>query len=135
VAGWRRVHLDELPEHPVGDEDFSLHWRPVRATLGVRAFGTNAYVAREAGEHVVEPHTEQDHVEVYFVHRGTARFTLDGETFDAPEGTYVYLDDPRVRREALALEAGTTVLSFGGPPVFEPSEWEGRWLSEAGEDF
>ena len=24
----------------------------------------------------------------------------------------------------------TTILSFGGPPTFEPSEWEGRWLRE-----
>jgi quercetin dioxygenase-like cupin family protein len=88
-------------------------------------------VAREAGEHVVEPHSEQDQVELYFVHRGSARFTLDGETFEAPAGTYVYLDEPSVRREAVALEAGTTVLSFGGPPVFAPSEWEGRWLREA----
>jgi quercetin dioxygenase-like cupin family protein len=135
APGWRRVHLDELPEHPVAGEDFSLHWRPVRVTLGIRAFGTNAYLAGKAGEHVVEPHTEDDQVEVYFVHRGSARFTLDGETFDAPAGTYVYLDDPKVRREALALEDGTTVLSFGGPPNFEPSGWEERWLREAGEDF
>ena len=29
------------------------------------------------------------------------------------------------------LEEGTTVLSFGGPPTFKPSDWEGRWLRES----
>jgi quercetin dioxygenase-like cupin family protein len=81
---------------------------------------------------VVEPHDEDEHVELYFVHTGSARFTLDGETFDAPAGTYVYVDTPSVHRHAVALEAGTTVLSFGGPPTFEPSEWEGRWIEELG---
>jgi len=134
MAGWRRAHLDELPDHLVSDEELELHWRPVRATLGVRAFGCNAYVAAAAGEDVVEAHTEDDQVEVYFVHAGAARFTIDGESFDAPAGTYVYLDDPALRRHAVALEAGTTILSFGGPPTFAPSEWESRWLAQAGED-
>jgi quercetin dioxygenase-like cupin family protein len=131
VKAWQRVHLDELPDLPGPD---SLRWRPVRHTLGVRAFGCNAYTADAAGVDVVEPHAEEDHVELYFVHAGSARFTLDGETFDAPAGTYVYIDDPKVHRHAVALEAGTTILSFGGPPSFTPSEWEGRWLREMGRD-
>lgn len=132
-GGWRTVHLDELTGRAVDlEEAGELRWLPVRHTLGVRAFGCNAYVACAAGEVVVEPHDEDEHVEMYFVHRGSARFTLAGETFDAPAGTYVYVDEPTVRREAHALEPGTTVLSFGGPPTFEPSAWEGRWLSESG---
>lgn len=127
--GWRRVSIDELPD--LGGPD-SLRWRPVRHTLGVRAFGCNAYTAPEAGVDVVEPHDEDEHVELYFVHTGSARFTLDGESFDAPAGTYVYIDTPSVHRHAVALEPGTTVLSFGGPPTFEPSEWEGRWIEELG---
>jgi hypothetical protein len=35
------------------------------------------------------------------------------------------------RREAVAREPGTTVLSFGEPSS-EPSEREGRWLRERG---
>ena len=132
-SGWRKAHLDDVPEYGVDLEDAGeLRWRPVRRTLGVRAFGCNAYTATEAGTVVVEPHDEDDHVEMYFVHTGAARFTLDGETFDAPAGTYVYLDEPKVRREAYALEAGTTVLSFGGPPTFRPSDWEDRWIEELG---
>ena len=121
MTSYRVIALDEIDAVPGPG---SLTWRPVRATLGLRAFGTNAYTAAQAGEDVVEPHTEDDHQELYFVFRGAARFTLDGETFDAPAGTYVYLEDPTVHRHAVALEPGTTVMSFGGPAVFEPSPWE-----------
>ena len=126
MARFRVVSLDDVEALPGPG---SLTWRPVRHTLGVRAFGTNAYTAERAGDDVVEPHTEDEHEEIYFVFRGAARFTLDGESFDAPAGTYVHLPDPKVHRHAVALEPGTTVLSFGGPPAFEPSEWEGRFLA------
>jgi hypothetical protein len=123
------VSLDDIEPVPVGGLDFSLRWLPVRHALGLRAFGTNAYVADAAGEHVVEPHTEgkdpaKDHQELYFVARGSARFTIDGTDHEAPTGTYVFIPDPRSHRQAVALEAGTTVLSFGAPPTFEPSPWE-----------
>jgi mannose-6-phosphate isomerase-like protein (cupin superfamily) len=111
----------------------TLTWRPVRAHLGIRAFGTNAYTAQNAGEDVVEPHTENpqlNHEELYFVARGRATFTLDGEEVDAPAGTYVFVPDTSVHRHAVAAEPGTTVLSFGGPPTFTPSAWE--WAFRAG---
>ena len=105
----------------------TLTWRPVRLTLGIEAFGTNAYTAEEAGVDVVEPHTESPelgHQELYFVASGRAKFILDGEEHDAPAGTYVFVPDTATHRHAIAEEAGTTVLSFGGPPVFKPSAWE-----------
>ena len=107
----------------------TLTWHPVRAALGIRAFGCNAYTADAAGKDVVEPHTEEgaDHEELYFVARGTAHFTIDGDEFDAPAGTYVFLPDPSSHRHATALEPGTTVLSFGGPPSFTPSAWEWKF--------
>ena len=111
----------------------TLTWRPVRAHLGIRAFGTNAYTAQQVGEEVVEPHTENpelDHEELYYVARGRATFTLDGEQIDAPAGTYVFVPDTSVHRHAVAAEPGTTVLSFGGPPTFTPSPWE--WAFRAG---
>ena len=126
MSGYRVVNLDDVEALPGPG---TLTWRPVRRTLGLKAFGTNAYTADEAGVDVVEPHTEDDHEEVYLVYRGAARFTLDGETFDAPAGTYVFIEDPKVHRHAVALEPGTTIMSFGGPPTFEPSEWEGRFLA------
>jgi quercetin dioxygenase-like cupin family protein len=124
------VHLDELEAIPGPG---SLTWHPVRLTLGVRAFGCNAYTAGEAGQDVVEPHTEDPelaHQELYFVAAGRATFTIDGDSHDAPAGTYVFIPDPASHRHAVATEAGTTVLTFGGPPTFEPSAWE--WAFRAG---
>jgi quercetin dioxygenase-like cupin family protein len=108
----------------------SLTWRPVRLELGIRAFGCNAYTAAEAGQDVVEPHTEDDHQELYFVTAGRAEFMIDEQRYDAPAGTYVFVPDPASHRHAVAVEAGTTVLSFGGPPTFMPSAWE--WAFQAG---
>lgn len=124
------VHLDQF-ESVQGPG--SLTWHPVRLTLGVQAFGCNAYTAAEAGEDVVEPHSEDPklaHQELYFVFTGRARFTIDGQSHDAPAGTYVFVPDPASHRHAVAVEPGTTVLSFGGPPTFEPSAWE--WAFKAG---
>ncbi len=125
------VHLDQLESIPGPG---TLTWHPVRLTLGVQAFGCNAYTAGEAGQDVVEPHTEDPklaHQELYFVARGRARFTIDGGSYDAPAGTYVFVPDPASHRHAVAEEAGTTVLSFGGPPTFEPSAWESTFRAAA----
>ncbi len=124
------VRLDELEAIPGPG---SLTWHPVRLALGVRAFGCNAYTAGEAGQDVVEPHTEDPklaHQELYFVAAGRATFTIDGSSYDAPPGTYVFVPDPASHRHAVAEEAGTTVLSFGRPPTFEPSPWEWAFLAD-----
>jgi len=105
----------------------TLLWKPVRRPLGVTAFGINAYTAVNAGDEVVEEHTEEQlgHEEIYFVHTGHAVFTVDGEEVDAPAGTMVYLDDVKQKRHAIAKEAGTTVIAIGGVPgKHEPSAWE-----------
>ena len=105
----------------------TLLWKPVRKTLGITAFGTNAYTAVNAGDEVVEEHTEETygHEEMYVVLRGHATFTVDGEEVEAPQGTIVFLDDPRQLRHAVAKEAGTTVLAVGGKPgAHEISAWE-----------
>jgi hypothetical protein len=102
-------------------------WKPVRKTLGVTAFGINAYTAANAGDEVVEDHTETQlgHEEIYAVVAGHATFTVDGEEVDAPAGTLVYLDDPAQQRSAVAKVANTTVLAIGGKPgVHEVSPWE-----------
>src|SRR5439155_6232441 len=104
-----------------------LVWKPVRKTLGVTAFGINAYTAANAGDEVVEEHTEQQlgHEEIYAVVSGRATFTVDGEVIDAPAGTLVYLDDVAQKRHAIAKEHGTTVLAIGGVPgKHEVSAWE-----------
>jgi hypothetical protein len=126
------MHLSELPAI---QGPGSLTWHPVRLALGIDAFGTNAYTADEIGQDVVEPHTEASddpagaHQELYYVATGRATFTIDGEQHDAPAGTFVFLPDPNSHRHAVAAEAPTTVLSFGGPATFEPSPWE--WTFQA----
>ena len=124
--GWETVRLDEIEPIPVVEG--RLLWRPVRRTLDVGAFGINSYVAPEAGDDVVEEHTERSlgHEEVYLVLSGRATFTLDGESLDAPAGTLVFLRDPAVKRHARAEEPGTTVLAVGGPRgrAYKPSPWE-----------
>ena len=43
---------------------------------------------------------------------GRARFELDGESVDAPDGTFVHVQ-PGVTRTAFAEEPGTTLLAMG----------------------
>jgi hypothetical protein len=120
----KTLRLDELEGIPVFG---TLVWKPVRKTLGVTAFGVNAYTAVNAGDEVVEEHTEQQlgHEEIYVVIAGHATFTVDGEDVDAPAGTLVYLDDVAERRQAVAKEPNTTVLAIGGVPgTHEVSAWE-----------
>jgi tetratricopeptide (TPR) repeat protein len=109
-----------------------VQWKPLRRTLGIDAFGINAYTALATGDHVVEEHTEETlgHQEAYVVIVGHATFTLDADEFDAPQGTVVFIRDPTVRRSAVAVEPGTTVLAIGGVPgAHTPSAWE--WYFEA----
>jgi tetratricopeptide (TPR) repeat protein len=136
VSSYQVLKIDELDRIPV---EQGLEWRPIRRRLGIRAFGMNAYTAEKVGDLVVEEHKEgTGHEEVYVVVSGLARFTVDGDDFDAPAGTIVYLPNPGVVRSATSQEDGTTVLAVGGWPdkAFEPSGWEWRFeaepLSDAG---
>ena len=129
---FRAVHVDEVP--PVAAPVEGLTWHPVRHHLGIRAFGTNAYTAAAAGDLVVEPHDEDEFEELYAVLSGAARFSVDGETFEAPAGTLVLVTPPS-HREARATQPHTTVLAVGAVPgrAFEVSPWEERWLARAGD--
>jgi tetratricopeptide (TPR) repeat protein len=130
--GWQSVRLDEID--PIAVVNDTLLWRPLRRTLDIGAFGMNAYVAPNAGDDVIEEHTESSlgHEEVYVVLSGHATFTLDGEALDAPVGTIVFIRDPGVKRHARAEEPGTQVLAVGGPrgAAYEPSPWEDFFAAE-----
>jgi mannose-6-phosphate isomerase-like protein (cupin superfamily) len=132
AEGWQSVRLDEIEPIPVVGG--TLLWRPLRRTLDIGAFGINAYVAPNAGDDVVEEHTEKTygHEEMYLVLSGRATFTLDGETLDAPAGTAVFIRDPGVKRHARAEEPETAVLAVGGPrdAAYKPSAWEHAFGAE-----
>ena len=122
---YRVARIEDVPA--LASDLVEGEWRPVRYHFGITAFGCNAYVAREAGELIVEEHDEGEdgHEELYVVVSGVARFTLDGEERDAAGGTLVFCERP-VARKAVAVEPGTTVLAIGGFPgrAFEVSRWE-----------
>jgi quercetin dioxygenase-like cupin family protein len=110
----------------------TLRWTPLRRRLGFTAVGLNVYTATEAGQDVVEEHTEGTlgHEELYLVLAGRATFTLDGEQHDVPAGSLVSLPDRDVRRSAVAAEPGTTVLAIGGKPgAHEISAWEYTFMA------
>jgi tetratricopeptide (TPR) repeat protein len=124
----RTVRIGDIEPIPILDGE--LEWRPIRRTLGIEAFGINAYTAN-AGELVVEEHDETGagaghHEELYVVVTGRATFTVEGKRFDAPVGTLVFLGDAKERRAARAVEDGTTVLAIGGVrgEGFRVSPWE-----------
>lgn len=135
TGSFRSVHLDEVPSAPP-DWDERARWLPLRHHLGIGAFGTNAF-AGDAGAVVIEPHDELggdggvegvDQEEMYVVVRGGARFTIGGETVEAPAGTVVFIPDAAARREATATEDGTLVLAVGAAvgEAFKQSAWEKR---------
>ena len=119
------VSLDELAVDQAAGQP---RWHTIRRSLGVQAFGINAWTATEDGGQIIGEHDEaggERHEELYVVVRGHARFTVDGEQFDAPQGTVVYVSDPAVKRGATGGR-GTTILAVGARPgeAFTPSSWE-----------
>jgi quercetin dioxygenase-like cupin family protein len=124
------AHVSEIPS-PSEPSEGGSDWKPVRHHFGIEAFGTNAAVARAAGERILPEHAEGEggHEELYFVAQGRATFTVGGETIDAPAGTFVFVRDPSTTRAAVAEAEGTILLAFGGWPgkPFQVSEWERQW--------
>jgi hypothetical protein len=125
---WTTVDELDAIEMPDG-----FVWRPIRRRFGIRAFGVNAYTAKEAGGPVVEEHSESSlgHQEIYFVLRGGAHFTIDGSEHDLTAGQFVVLRDPSLRRGATAATGDTVVLALGGRPG-EPhvvSAWEAMFAA------
>jgi tetratricopeptide (TPR) repeat protein len=126
-----KFQVATLSEIEIPSSDPAICWAPIRRDLDVGSFGINAWTAAEAGTNVISEHDEvgpraQRHEELYFVVKGRATFTVDGETIDAPAGTVVLVRDPAAKRGAVAEEDGTTVLTVGGRPgeAFTPSSWE-----------
>jgi hypothetical protein len=95
-------------------------YQPIRHTLGVRAFGVNAYFAPHVNEQLIERHDESGpgagrHAELYVMLSGAASFVVDGVDIEAPAGTLVFVPDPVSTREAKASADGTSCLVVSGP--------------------
>ncbi len=71
------------------------------------------------------------HQELYVVLGGRAELVLDGQPHDCPRGTCIAIPDPQVKRSAIAVEAGTTVLVIGATSgeIFEVSKWDDKWTT------
>jgi hypothetical protein len=139
LSSYSAAHLDDIDEV----SDGRCAWRPVRHHFGITSFGVNSWTGRNVGDRIINEHAEfepdqaradetRDDLdeedaseELYFVHRGRARFELDGEHVDAPAGTFVFVP-PSATRTAFAEEPETTIVAVGGVPgqVYEPVGWE-----------
>ena len=117
-AKWRVARLDDLERRG--------RFIPVREHLGIHSFGINAIKQGEDGT-LINEHDESGsgQEEVYVVLDGTATFDIDGETFDAPAGTFVSVP-PESRRKATG---DATVLALGGTPgeVYQALDWGEAW--------
>src|SRR5689334_9891879 len=99
---------------------------PAREHLGLQAFGVNAFTANDDGV-LINDHDESGsgQEELYVVLDGHATFEIDGETVDAPAGTFLAIA-PEARRKA----TGTgTVLVVGGKTgeAYQAFDWGEAW--------
>ena len=96
--------LDELGE--------GYGFRKVRKPLGVTAFGVNALVFPPHYDGPAHYHDTQD--ELYFVHRGTATFEIDGGELVVEEGGLVHVESTAPRRVCNRTDEDLVFLVVGG---------------------
>jgi tetratricopeptide (TPR) repeat protein len=118
---YRAARLEEIEVI----DDGRCPFRPVRYHFGITAFGVNSWTARDAGDRIINEHTQDDEEELYVVLQGRATFEIGDEKVDAPAGTLVFVS-PDERRTAFAEEAGTTILAVGAVAgqAYEPDGME-----------
>ena len=121
--GWKMAAIDDIP--PV-KPDWPATWKSVRHHFGITAFGINA-VTKDEGNVLIPEHehgatAEQ---ELYFIHRGEALATLDGQQVRVPAGSAVMVEGA-TRRTFEALASPTTLIVIGGTPgkAYEVGDWE-----------
>jgi hypothetical protein len=99
---------------------------PVREHFGIHGFGINAYTPSEDGT-LISEHDEvgSGQEELYIVLEGKASFEVDGETVEAPAGTFVYVP-PETRRKATGEGV---VLALGATPgeAYQGLDWGDAW--------
>jgi mannose-6-phosphate isomerase-like protein (cupin superfamily) len=87
-------------------------FRKVRRELGVTAFGVNVLVL--APGVVGRPHYHDEQDELYFVHRGRARFELPGETRELGPGGLLHVESKTPRRVTSVGDEDLVLLAVGG---------------------
>jgi hypothetical protein len=114
---WRVARLDDLERRG--------RFIPVREHLGIHAFGINAIKQGDDGTLINEHDEDGGQEEVYVVLDGTATFEIDGETFEAPAGTFVSVE-PEARRSATG---DATILALGGTvgEAYQSMDWGEAW--------
>jgi uncharacterized cupin superfamily protein len=101
-------------------------FRKVRAALGVTAFGVNGLVYPPHFEGPNHFHDTQD--ELYFVHRGTATFTIDGTEHEVGEGGIVHVESTTPRMISNRTDDDLVLLVVGGKGGYV--ERDGHVVSE-----
>jgi mannose-6-phosphate isomerase-like protein (cupin superfamily) len=96
--------IDELGDGP--------GFRKVRSALGVTAFGVNAIVYPPGQEGFFHYHDEQD--ELYFVHRGTARFEVGEEVRELGPGGLCHVESTTPRKVSNVGDDDLVLLVVGG---------------------
>jgi mannose-6-phosphate isomerase-like protein (cupin superfamily) len=86
-------------------------FRKVRRELGVTAFGVNALVLVPGT--VSRPHFHDEQDELYFVHRGRARFDVGGDSFELMPGGVVHIESSTPRRITSIGEEDLVMLVVG----------------------
>jgi uncharacterized cupin superfamily protein len=102
-VAWARLTIEEAGDGFV---------RRLREALGVTAFGLNAMVLPPGTEWFEHTHERQD--ELYFVHRGTAGFRVDGEEFELGPGGLVHAEAATPRQVWNAGSEDLVLLMVGG---------------------
>jgi mannose-6-phosphate isomerase-like protein (cupin superfamily) len=116
--GYSISSLDELGE--------GYGFRKVRVPLGVTAFGANALVFPPHYEGPNHYHDTQD--ELYFVHRGTAVFTIEGEDREVGEGGLVHVESTTHRMISNRTDGDLVIFVVGGKGGYV--ERDGKVVSE-----
>jgi mannose-6-phosphate isomerase-like protein (cupin superfamily) len=104
--------IDELGEGP--------GFRKVRQALGVTAFGVNAVVYPPRYEGFLHYHDTQD--ELYFVHRGTAKFEVDGEERILGPGGLCHVESTTPRKVSNAGDEELILFIVGGKDGYVPRD-------------
>jgi quercetin dioxygenase-like cupin family protein len=123
MSNWQVADVDEIP--PV-KEDWPQTWKSVRHRFGITGFGVNA-VTKDAGNVLIPEHdeTESGQQELYFVHAGEVKATLDGEEVTVRAGSFVHCE-PGAKRKFESTASPTTLIVIGATPgkPYEVGPWE-----------